>query len=263
MAAPYEMEKETRYSWETLKKVSDELGDNIPIESNSENSCGISIDLLKLRCQKIEAEIETVNESTVSHYPESRYKQFEIITNELETNLNSLNETLSFVKEQKREIDTMVQTEENVFAELQCVSEMLQSKISEHEQKLQNLEGYPDRKRLEIQEKIKHGNSYFKKILRELQKFVDQQLPLPSEETFNEVKKKLRSADRKMTHKDMSSLKDMLSSLMNSCIDTPDDPYIIIDYTFWPPYVELLLRCQIVLRHPDDANRLRLVPFHL
>lgn len=76
-------------------------------------------------------------------------------------------------------------------------------------------------------------------------------------------KKKLRSADKTMTVRNMLSLKDIISELMNKCFDEPNQPYIILDKRYWPPYVELLLRCQIAVRHPDDPRRIKLIPFHL
>ena len=51
--------------------------------------------------------------------------------------------------------------------------------------------------------------------------------------------------------------------LMNKCTDDEPDPYITLDESFWPPYIELLLRCGIALRHPQACQRIRLVPFHL
>lgn len=52
-------------------------------------------------------------------------------------------------------------------------------------------------------------------------------------------------------------------NLMNNCIHSPHDPYLTLTPQHWPPYVELLLRCGIALRHPDNANKIRMTPFHL
>ncbi|NXF41453.1 CENPK protein, partial [Nyctibius bracteatus] len=51
--------------------------------------------------------------------------------------------------------------------------------------------------------------------------------------------------------------------LINKLISTPHEPYITISDSFWPPYVELLLRYGIALRHPEDPNRIRLEAFHM
>jgi len=49
---------------------------------------------------------------------------------------------------------------------------------------------------------------------------------------------------------------------MSKCLETPNDAYIDIDDTLWPPYTEMLLRSGLVQRHPTDLHRIRLTPFH-
>ncbi len=44
---------------------------------------------------------------------------------------------------------------------------------------------------------------------------------------------------------------------------TPHDPYIRLTPAHRAPYVELLLQSDIAQLHPEDSNRVRLVPFHL
>nr|XP_013807853.1 PREDICTED: centromere protein K [Apteryx mantelli mantelli] len=50
--------------------------------------------------------------------------------------------------------------------------------------------------------------------------------------------------------------------LINKLMSTPHEPYLTISDSFWPPYIELLLRYGIALRHPEDPNRIRLEAFH-
>ena len=50
--------------------------------------------------------------------------------------------------------------------------------------------------------------------------------------------------------------------LMNISYVRPHDPYIRIKESHWPPYIELLLRCGIAKRHPQDCNLIRLVAFN-
>jgi len=49
---------------------------------------------------------------------------------------------------------------------------------------------------------------------------------------------------------------------MNKSLKTPNDPYIDIDDKLWPPYIEMLLRSGIILRHPTIVHRIRLTAFH-
>lgn len=49
--------------------------------------------------------------------------------------------------------------------------------------------------------------------------------------------------------------------LMNQVLNTPHDPYVTIDNTFWPPYIEMLLRYGIAVRHQDNNFKIRLETF--
>lgn len=50
---------------------------------------------------------------------------------------------------------------------------------------------------------------------------------------------------------------------MNRSVEAPNDPYIVIDDRYWPPYLQLLVRVGIAQRHPEDDNRVKITPFHL
>lgn len=50
--------------------------------------------------------------------------------------------------------------------------------------------------------------------------------------------------------------------LMNMSYSRPHDPYLRLTDVHWPPYIELLLRCGIAQRHPQDCNLIRLVAFN-
>lgn len=52
-----------------------------------------------------------------------------------------------------------------------------------------------------------------------------------------------------------------LQLLMNKSLKAPHDPYIDIDSTFWPPYIEMLLRYGIAVRHQENNFKIRLEPF--
>ncbi|XP_072344069.1 centromere protein K isoform X2 [Scyliorhinus torazame] len=77
------------------------------------------------------------------------------------------------------------------------------------------------------------------KLLSALGNFLDEHYPPPSDE----------AAGRKTAH------------LMTKTMKSPHDPYLELDATFWPPFVEALLRYGVILRHPDDPHRVRLEEF--
>lgn len=49
---------------------------------------------------------------------------------------------------------------------------------------------------------------------------------------------------------------------MNRIVSSPSDPYVQLQPEHWPPYVELLVRAGIAVKHPEDSARLKLTDFH-
>ncbi|KAA8595187.1 hypothetical protein FQN60_012322 [Etheostoma spectabile] len=56
-------------------------------------------------------------------------------------------------------------------------------------------------------------------------------------------------------HQNEPSTNKKKKLLMNKVLKTPHDPYVTIDNTFWPPYVEMLLRYGIANGRPIRCNR--------
>lgn len=54
----------------------------------------------------------------------------------------------------------------------------------------------------------------------------------------------------------------LMQQLTNKTLETPHEPYVTIDDSFWPPYVEMLLRNGIAIRHAEDCKKIRLEIFH-
>ncbi|XP_076973426.1 centromere protein K isoform X2 [Tamandua tetradactyla] len=97
---------------------------------------------------------------------------------------------------------------------------------------------------------------YKEKLLITLGEFLEDHFPLPDE---NATKKK---KNIKEPRAQLITLHEILEILINRLFDVPHDPYVKIIDSFWPPYIELLLRNGIALRHPEDPTRIRLEAFH-
>ncbi|NWI76485.1 CENPK protein, partial [Dryoscopus gambensis] len=109
----------------------------------------------------------------------------------------------------------------------------------------------------ELKNKIMNLNTYKKELLSALGEFLDEHFPLP--EKGENTKNKNSSAEPAL---ELITMQEVLEILINQLTTTPHEPYVTINESFWPPYIELLLRCGIVLRHPEDPKRLRLEAFH-
>ena len=89
--------------------------------------------------------------------------------------------------------------------------------------------------------------------------------PAPDEaETKRWLKKQGIRTDGDSEVVPFEPLQSILEDLMNKSVDTPHDPYIQLDPKLhWQPYVQLLLRCGIAMRHPEEESKIKLTPFHL
>ncbi|ERE84798.1 centromere protein K-like protein [Cricetulus griseus] len=90
----------------------------------------------------------------------------------------------------------------------------------------------------ELKAKMLSIKEFKEKLLCTLGEFLEDHFPLPD----GTIKKK--------------------KMLINRMFEVPHDPYVKISDSFWPPYIELLLRYGIALRHPEDPTRIRLEAFH-
>ncbi|EFB17353.1 hypothetical protein PANDA_007963, partial [Ailuropoda melanoleuca] len=110
----------------------------------------------------------------------------------------------------------------------------------------------------ELKTKMHDIKEYKKKLLITLGEFLEDHFPLPD----RNVKKKKKKKNIQESTAQLITLHEMLEILLNRLFDVPHDPYVKISDSFWPPYIELLLRNGIALRHPEDPTRIRLEAFH-
>ncbi|XP_022373796.1 centromere protein K isoform X2 [Enhydra lutris kenyoni] len=110
----------------------------------------------------------------------------------------------------------------------------------------------------ELKTKMHDIKEYKEKLLVTLGEFLEDHFPLPD----RNVKKKKKKKNIQESTVQLITLHEMLEILLNRLFDVPHDPYVKISDSFWPPYIELLLRNGIALRHPEDPTRIRLEAFH-
>ncbi|XP_013865642.1 centromere protein K isoform X3 [Austrofundulus limnaeus] len=111
---------------------------------------------------------------------------------------------------------------------------------------------------LDTKEKIQKMKAYHEKLMETLGDVLEVHVPLLQNETSSSKKKK--NIEQEISE-DLISLGDILEVLMNKALETPHDPYVTIDHTFWPPYVEMLLRHGIAVRHQENNFKIRLENF--
>ncbi|XP_048224348.1 centromere protein K-like [Perognathus longimembris pacificus] len=87
----------------------------------------------------------------------------------------------------------------------------------------------------EMKTKILSIKEFKEKFFIALGEFLEDHFPLPSGKTKRK-KKNIESTAELIT------LNEIIETLINGMFDIPHDPYVQISDSFWPPYVELLLR---------------------
>ncbi|KAM3864570.1 centromere protein K [Diretmus argenteus] len=106
--------------------------------------------------------------------------------------------------------------------------------------------------------KIQKMKRYQERLVEALGDILETHFPLPHNETNTSKKKKNIPQN---LNEDLLSLNEILELLMNKTLEAPHDPYVTVDETFWQPYVEVMLRYSIAVRHPENNLKIRLETF--
>ncbi|XP_040892473.1 centromere protein K [Toxotes jaculatrix] len=109
----------------------------------------------------------------------------------------------------------------------------------------------------DTKEKIQKMKVYQERLMESLGDVLEKHVPLPQNENSTNKKKNMELG----LNEDLISLNEILEVLMNKVLNAPHDPYVTIDNTFWPPYVEMLLRYGIAVRHQENNFKIRLETF--
>ncbi|XP_049624777.1 centromere protein K isoform X2 [Suncus etruscus] len=149
--------------------------------------------------------------------------------------------------------DALVTLENEEFKKLKHDLELVLSTIQSKNEKLkEDLE----RTFKELKTKLHDIKEYKEKLLISLGEFLEDHFSLP-DQNAKKKKKNVQGSNAQLI-----TLHEMLEILLNRLFAVPHDPYVKITDSFWPPYIELLLRNGIALRHPEDPSKIRIEAFH-
>ncbi|NWR56639.1 CENPK protein, partial [Bucorvus abyssinicus] len=178
---------------------------------------------------------------------------------ELQKVKNDLEMVLSTVQSRNKQLEEDLKREQQWHEEQEQILDAL-NRIEE-ETKIQ-VEQLPrkslDETLFDLQNKMFKLKIYKEELLNALGEFLEEHFPLPEKD--GNAKKKNYSEEPAV---ELITLNEILEILINKLMHTPHEPYVTINDSFWPPYIELLLRYGIALRHPEDPNRIRLEAFHM
>ncbi|XP_019373335.1 PREDICTED: centromere protein K isoform X1 [Gavialis gangeticus] len=251
--AKEELLDECEVIWKKLEECQSKLT-LLGTETLTDSDAQLS--LLMMRVKALTAEYNQWQKQTPEIISTNPDVLVELGKEELQKVNHDLEMVLPIFKARNKKLKEDLKREQQWLEEQQQLVEALS--VIEEEMKNQVVQFSEKRAFQELKIKMLKIKEYKEELLSALGEFLEEHFPLPEEDGSAKKKKSLA----KEPTMELITLHEILESLINKLMTAPNDPYLTINDTFWPPYIELLLRYGIALRHPDDPKRIRLEAFH-
>ncbi|XP_028639933.1 centromere protein K isoform X2 [Grammomys surdaster] len=234
-----ELIKQCEEMWKDMEECQNKLS-LIGTETLTNSNAQLSLLIMQVKC--LTAELDQWNKRK----PE-RKEEFQKLRCDLEMVLSIIQSKNEKLKEDLEREQQWLDEQQQILQTLNVLhSDLKNQVVTFTESRIFN----------ELKAKIRSIKEFKEKLLLTLGEFLEDHFPLPDERT---QKKRKNIQD---LNPQLITLNEMLEVLINRMFDVPHDPYVKINDSFWPPYIELLLRYGIALRHPEDPSRIRLEAFH-
>ncbi|XP_026896859.1 centromere protein K isoform X1 [Acinonyx jubatus] len=251
--AEEELIKECDEMWKDMEECQKKLS-LVGTETLTDSNAQLSLLIMQVKCltaelsqwQKENPEIVPLNEEVLVTLGE---EEFQKLRHDLELVLSTLQSKNEKLKEDLEREQQWLEEQQQILESLNVVhSELKNQVVTISESRILD----------ELNTKMHDIKEYKEKLLITLGEFLEDHFPLPD----RNVKKKKKKTNIQESTVQLITLHEMLEILLNRLFDVPHDPYVKISDSFWPPYIELLLRNGIALRHPEDPTQIRLEAFH-
>uniref|UniRef100_A0A8D2C1V4 Centromere protein K n=1 Tax=Sus scrofa TaxID=9823 RepID=A0A8D2C1V4_PIG len=249
--AEEELIKKCEEMWKDMEECQNKLS-LVGTETLTDSNAQLSLLIMQVKCltaelsqwQKETPEMIPLNEEVLVTLGK---EEFQKLSHDLELVLSTIKSKNEKLKEDLEREQKWLDEQQQILESLNVVhSELKQQVVTFSESRVFN----------ELKTKMRDIKEYKEKLLVTLGEFLEDHFPLPD----RSVKKKKKNTQESMAQ--LITLHEILEILLNRLFDVPHDPYVKISDSFWPPYIELLLRNGIALRHPEDPTRIRLEAFH-
>ncbi|KAM5264173.1 centromere protein K isoform 1-T1 [Ctenodactylus gundi] len=246
-----ELIKQCEEMWKDMEEYQNKLllnGSETLSKSNAQLS------LLIMQVKYLMAELSQWHKETVEITPLTEDVLITLGKEEFQKLRHDLEMVLSTIQSKNEKLKEDLEREQQWLNEQQQIMESLNS--LHNELKSQVMTFSESRILNELKIKTLNIKDFKEKLLVMLGEFLEDHFPLPDESAKKKKKITQESTAQLIT------LHEVLEILINRLFDVPHDPYVKISDSFWPPYIELLLRNGIALRHPEDPTRIKLEAFH-
>lgn len=252
-----EIKNECEITWDRIQETHHRLTTRV------ENSREVGVDndnamlkILQHKERRLKAELEILKSQDIEVV--SKHPKFieALLRDNLKKSIEQLKETLIIVKGQRQEVAGEIQRETKSLAEQKEIQRALQEKIQNHQE--HDVVQSQNSVLKDLQTRKKQANKHHLEVMKQLGTFLFQHFPQPKSDDVKSGQ--TNSAKRSDQY---CSLKHLTEVLINRLFESPHDPYIKLLPTYWPPYIELLLRYGVIQRHPNDCNLIRVVAYHM
>ncbi|XP_037006651.2 centromere protein K [Artibeus jamaicensis] len=249
--AKEELIKHCEEMWKDMEECQNKLS-LVGTETLTESNARLSLLVMQMKC--LTAELSQWQKETPEVLPLNEEFLLSLGKKEFQKLRHDLELVLSTIQSKNEKLKEDLEREQLWLDEQQQVLESLTALQNESEGRSVTVS--ESRVFNELKTKLRDVKEYKEKLLLTLSEFLEDHFPLPD----RNVKKKKKNIPESTIH--LITLHEILEILLNRLFDVPHDPYVKISDSFWPPYIELLLRNGIALRHPEDPTRIRLEAFH-
>ncbi|XP_006982810.1 centromere protein K [Peromyscus maniculatus bairdii] len=246
-----ELIKQCEEMWKDMEECQNKLlltGTETLTNSNAQ----LSLLIMQMKC--LTAELDQWNKRTPEITPLTEDVLITLGKEEFQNLRYNLEMVVSTIQSKNEKLKEDLEREQRWLDEQQQILESLN--VLHSDLKNQVVTFSESRIFNELKAKMLSIKEFKEKLLLTLGEFLEDHFPLPD---GNIKKKKTTTQEPKAQ---LITLNEMIEILINRMFDVPHDPYVKISDSFWPPYIELLLRYGIALRHPEDPTRIRLEAFH-
>ncbi|XP_007523541.2 centromere protein K isoform X2 [Erinaceus europaeus] len=248
--AEEELFKECEEMWKDMEECQNKLS-LVGTETLTDSNAQLSLLIMQAKC--LTAELSQWQNETPEIIPLSEEILVSLGKEQFTKLKHDLELVLSTVQSKNEKLKEDLEREQQWLREQQQIMESLNALHNKMKEQIVTFS--ESRVISELKTKLHDIKEYRKKLLITMGEFLEDHFPLPD----RNAKKKKKN---KETTEHLITLHEILEILLNRLFDVPHDPYVKIRDSFWPPYIELLLRNGIALRHPEDPTRIRLEAFH-
>lgn len=255
---PEDIVQNCSQDWQQVKQLQAELHSSVPKLMSTNEPL---LKVLEETEKRLKAELHRIKKSELSTIPQNKELQEILLKQAEQKSLEEHKETLAFLRATRADTVESLKKSKAEFTQLQQINEEIKKKllaIQETELEKRNSTSL-DAVLTDMKAKVARldkTDHYFKQALKD---FLAKRFPLPHPD---EVKSTLNNS-QDIDPNRVKDMKRMLGRLIEQTLNSPQQPYIDIDQHTWPAQVEFLLQCQIVVQHPDNPQKIKLVPFHL